>query len=157
VRLYRIADARYGPESGEGARLYGGRWNSPGRAVIYACTTYAGAMLEKLVHTGGQIPKHQVCVTFDYPDDLPVTTLDAQTVPGWSDEDDTVSRRAGDAWLLAAQTPILLVPSVVFDIERNALINPAHPGMAHIRIASIEAIRWDDRLFPSSKSRGTLE
>ncbi len=147
MRLYRIADARFGPETGEGARLYGGRWNSPGRAVIYACTTYAGAMLEKLVHTGRQIPKHQVCVTFECPDDLPVTTLDAYTIPGWSDEDYHTSRRAGDAWLLAAQTAILLVPSVVFEVERNALINPVHSDMARIRIASIDAIRWDDRLF----------
>ena len=147
MRLYRIADARFGPETGEGARLYGGRWNSPGRAVIYACTTYAGAMLEKLVHTGRQIPKHQVCVTFECPDDLPVTTLDANTIPGWSDEDYRTSRRAGDAWLLAVQTAILLVPSVVFEVERNALINPVHSDMARIRIASIDAIRWDDRLF----------
>ena len=43
--------------------------------MIYACTTYAGAMLEKLVHTGRQIPKHQVCVTFEAPDALPFTTL----------------------------------------------------------------------------------
>ncbi len=147
MRLYRIADARFGPEMGEGARLYGGRWNSPGRAVIYACTTYAGAMLEKLVHTGRQIPKQQVCVIFECPDDLPVTTLDAKTIPGWSDEDYRVGRRAGDAWLLAAQTAILLVPSVVFEVERNALINPTHPDMARIRIAGIDAIRWDDRLF----------
>ena len=152
MRLYRIADARYGPEGGEGARLFGGRWNSPGRAVIYACTTYAGAMLEKLVHTGRQIPKHQVCVTFEYPDDLRVTTLDASNVPGWNYEDFTMSRRAGDAWLTNRDSAILLVPSVVFDIERNALIDPAHPDMARISTASIEPIRWDDRLFPTPKS-----
>jgi RES domain-containing protein len=45
------------------------------------------------------------------------------------------------------KTAILLVPSVVFDVERNALINPAHAETARIRIAGIEAIRWDDRLF----------
>jgi RES domain-containing protein len=148
VRLYRIADSRFQPESGEGARLYGGRWNSPGRAVIYACTTYAGAMLEKLVHTGRTIPKYQVCVTFDCPDDLEATELDPTTIAGWGDADCIVSRRAGDAWLLSANTAILLVPSVVFDVERNALINPAHPNSARIRLVSIEAIRWDDRLFP---------
>lgn len=132
--------------------MYGGRWNSPGRAVIYACTTYAGAMLEKLVHTGRQIPKHQVCVTFEYPDDVRVATLDTSSLPGWNPEDFTVSRRAGDAWLTRLDSTILLVPSVVFDIERNALINPAHPDMPCIRVASIEPIRWDDRLFLSPKA-----
>lgn len=149
MHLYRIADARFGPDSGEGARIYGGRWNSPGRAVIYACTTYAGAMLEKLVHTGRTIPKHQVCVIFDCPDDLDITELDPKTIPGWRDADAVASRRAGDAWLQAEKTAILKVPSVVFDVERNALINPAHPEIARIRVASIEAIRWDDRLFTS--------
>jgi len=45
MRFYRIADSRHSPESGEGARLHGGRWNSPGRAVIYACETMTGAIL----------------------------------------------------------------------------------------------------------------
>ena len=129
--------------------MYGARWNSPGRAVIYACTTYAGAMLEKLVHTGRQIPKHQVCVTFEFPDDVNPTTLDETHFIGWRNDDLQVSRRAGDSWLELAETPILLVPSVVFDVERNALINPAHPNAARIRTLSIEPIRWDDRLFSS--------
>jgi RES domain-containing protein len=147
VHLYRIADARFAPESGEGARLYGGRWNSPGRAVIYTCTSYAGAMLEKLVHTGRTIPKHQECVTYEFADDLPVTALDPKTMAGWREADYIVSRGAGDAWLLSGTTAILKVPSVVFDVERNALINPAHPDIARIRVVAIEAIRWDDRLF----------
>ncbi len=152
MRLYRIADERFGPESGEGARLYGSRWNSPGRAVICACTTYAGALLEKLVHTGRQIPKHQVCVTFEFPDALPITTLNVDDLSGWDAADGEVSRRAGDAWLSSLESAILLVPSVVFAVERNALINPAHPDAARIRVASIEPVRWDDRLFLSPKS-----
>jgi RES domain-containing protein len=150
VRLYRIADSRFSPESGEGARLYGARWNSPGHAVIYGCTTYAGAMLEKLVHTGRQIPKHQVCVTFELPDDLSLTTLDETHLIGWRNDDLRLSRQAGDAWLRLAETAILLVPSIVFDVERNALIDPAHPDAARILTLSIESIRWDDRLFPRS-------
>ena len=105
-------------------------------------------MLEKLVHTGRQIPKHQVCVTFELPDDLSLTTLDETHLIGWRNDDLLLSRRAGDAWLRLAETAILLVPSVVFDVERNALINPAHPDAARIVTLSIESIRWDDRLFP---------
>lgn len=147
MRLYRIADERFGPESGEGARLHGGRWNSPGRAVIYACTTYAGAMLEKLVHTGRQIPKHQVCVIFEAPERLPIKSLELAGLAGWETTEFLVSRRAGDAWLQSGETPLLLVPSVVFEVERNALINPAHPEAARIRVMSVEPVRWDDRLF----------
>ena len=36
--------------SGEGARLYGGRWNSPGVSLIYAAGSLSLAQLELLVH-----------------------------------------------------------------------------------------------------------
>ena len=104
-------------------------------------------MLEKLVHTGRQIPKHQVCVTFEFPDDLRLSTVETEHLIGWRNDDLKISRHAGDAWLEVAKTAILLVPSVVFDVERNGLINPAHPDASRIRVLSIEAIRWDDRLF----------
>ena len=147
MRFYRIADSRHSPESGEGARLHGGRWNSPGRAVIYACESQAGAMLEKLVHTNGRMPKHQVCVTYEAPDALRVATLETRDAPGWDSPDMIASRGAGDAWLEKARTPILRVPSVVFDVERNVLVNPAHADFRRVRVAGIEPVRWDDRLF----------
>jgi len=147
MRFYRIADARHAPEGGEGARLHGGRWNSPGRAVIYACETKSGALLEKLVHTSGYMPKHQVCVTFEAPDSLRVAALEAREVPGWNAADMIGSRRAGDAWLGKAPTAVLYVPSVVFDVERNVLINPAHPDYRRIKVTQVEPVRWDERLF----------
>jgi len=146
--LYRIADRRYGPENGEGARRFGGRWNSPGRPVIYACTSYAGAMLEKLVHTGRKIPKHQVCVTFEFADDLRVAEFSSDDMPGWGSPSAEVSRRLGDGWLQDGRSAVLLVPSVVFDVERNALINPAHADYGAVRVVEVAPVRWDDRLFP---------
>ena len=147
MRFFRIADARHSPESGEGARLYGGRWNSAGRPLIYACETYSGAMLEKLVHTSGRIPKHQVCVTFEVPDALKVSAIAPLDVAGWDQPDMIASRAAGDGWLAAMPTAVLLVPSVIFSGERNALINPAHPDFKQINVVSIEPVRWDERLF----------
>jgi len=147
MRFYRIADARHAPESGEGARLHGGRWNSPGRGVIYACETKTGALLEKLVHTSGHMPKHQVCVTFEAPDSLKISSLDPREIRGWDEADMIASRKAGDAWLDKSATAILRVPSVVFDVERNVLINPAHGDYRRIRVAGVEPVRWDERLF----------
>jgi len=153
MRFYRIADSRHSPESGEGARLHGGRWNSAGRAVIYACETQTGAMLEKLVHTNGRMPKHQVCATFEAPDSLKVTTLDPGAIAGWDAEDMIASRHAGDAWLEKAPTAILRVPSVVFDAERNVLINPDHPDFKRIKLLGKSPVRWDDRLFREKPAR----
>jgi len=147
MRFYRIADSRHAPEGGEGARLHGGRWNSPGRAVIYACETQTGAMLEKLVHTNGRMPKHQVCVTFEAPDTLKIATLDPAKARGWADADMIASREAGDAWLGKAATAVLRVPSIVFDVEHNVLINPDHPDFRRIKVVRITPTRWDERLF----------
>lgn len=147
MRFYRIADSRYSPESSDGAKLHGGRWNSPGRAVIYACETKTGAMLEKLVHTNGRMPRHQVCVTYELPDSIDVGSLEPVDVPGWNKPDMIASRAAGDAWLTAGESVALRVPSIVFDVERNVLINPAHADFAMFRVLGSEPVRWDDRLF----------
>jgi RES domain-containing protein len=152
MRFYRIADSRHSPESGEGARLHGGRWNSPGRAVIYACETQTGAILEKLVHTNGRMPKHQVCVIFEAPDSLKHASLEPADVPGWDDADMVASRKAGDAWLEKAPTAVLRVPSVVFDVERNVLINPGHSDYRRIKLVGTESVRWDERLFTEKRS-----
>ncbi|MGH8131341.1 MAG: RES family NAD+ phosphorylase [Steroidobacteraceae bacterium] len=150
MRLYRIADSRHSPESGEGAKLHGGRWNTPGRAVIYACETSTGAMLEKLVHTNGRMPKHQVCVTYEMPESISVKSLDPADLPGWSNPDMIASRAAGDAWLKAGESALLRVPSVVFGVERNVLINPTHAEFRKIRVLGSESVRWDERLFEGS-------
>jgi RES domain-containing protein len=153
MRFYRIADSRHSPETGEGARLHGGRWNSPGRAVIYACETMTGAMLEKLVHTNGRMPKHQVGVTYEAPNALKAIAVEPEAVPDWSTADMIASRAAGDAWLAAGESAILRVPSVVFSVERNVLLNPGHEDFAKIKVVSVEPVRWDDRLFEEPRAR----
>lgn len=51
MKLYRIATTAHIKDlSGAGARLYGGRWNEKGVAVIYTSESRALAVLEYLVH-----------------------------------------------------------------------------------------------------------
>jgi RES domain-containing protein len=47
--------------------LYGASWNSPGRRVICAAETYAGALLEILVHASGSVPRSQGYVEIEIP------------------------------------------------------------------------------------------
>lgn len=153
MRFYRIADSRHTPETGEGARLHGGRWNSPGRAVIYACETLTGAILEKLVHTNGHMPKHQVAVTYEAPNALKAISIDPEAVPGWDKPDMIASRATGDDWLTSGESAILRVPSVVFGVERNVLLNPGHADFAKVRVVGVEPVRWDDRLFEKPRAK----
>src|SRR5271168_4502677 len=97
---FRIADRRHPIYDPTGAFLFGGRWNSPGKRVIYAAQTYAGALLEILVHANlGVLPKTHAAIEIHIPDDLPRETLASCDLEGWAGEDLSASRRFGDRWL----------------------------------------------------------
>lgn len=147
--VYRIADSRHPIYDGTGAMLRGGRWNSIGRRVIYAAETYAGAMLEVLVHANlGTLPKHHQVIRIVIPDTVKIESLAVTDLPGWDAEDVTAARRFGDQWIQELRTAVLLVPSVVTEgRESNILINPAHAQAAFIQVSHPEAVRWDARLF----------
>jgi RES domain-containing protein len=149
MRLYRIADARHAVWSGTGAMLVGGRFNSPGRPVIYAALSFAGAMLEVLVHARiGKLPKTHAWVEASVPDDLKVERHSADSLPaGWDASAQQPARGFGDAWLAQMRSAVLLVPSVVARVEFNALVNPAHPDAARIVVAEPCPVLWDERLF----------
>ena len=145
LTLYRIADRRYPLFSGHAAGQVGFRWNPRGIEVVYTSVTYAGAMLEKLVHTGtGRMPARQMVITISVPAGVRVEELDPALHPGWHRY--AVSQRIGRRWVEQRRTAILLVPSVVYE-GHNALINPAHPDAASLTVSRPRQIRWDKRLF----------
>ena len=146
---YRIADARHAVYDSTGAMLWGGRWNSVGRRVIYAAETYAGAMLEVLVHANLSMPPrtHRV-VRITLPSRVKIEVVEPGALAGWASEDESVSRMFGDRWLSEMRTPVLKVPSIVTQgWESNILINPLHPQFSKISASEPEAIHWDGRLF----------
>lgn len=149
LRAFRTADGRHPLFDGTGARLVGGRWNSPGRPLIYAAESYAGALLEVLAHAGlGRIPQTHAFIQIEIPASVAVESVASEDLPGWDAEDQIASRAFGDRWLLEVRTAILLVPSLVTaGIERNVLINPAHPGFGSIVASAPQEVRWDTRLF----------
>ena len=114
-QAWRIADGRFEPFSAVGASLVGGRWNSPGLGVIYACRTYAGAMLECFAHAGiGRVPKTHVAVEIAVAGDVSAERHDERSLPvGWDHSDPRIARAFGDAWIRERRTAVLVVPSVV--------------------------------------------
>jgi RES domain-containing protein len=147
LRAYRIADTRHSLLDGTGAYLKGGRWNSPGRRVIYAAQTYAGALLEALVHLNfEEVPDSYGWTEILLPEEI--EEVSAGKIPKWSGADLTLTRRFGDGWHEERRTPVLLVPSVVTaGIERNVLINQDHPHFAAISAGEVRPVIWDERLF----------
>jgi RES domain-containing protein len=149
MRAFRIADGRFPLFDGTGARLSGGRWNSPGRAVIYAAETFAGAVLEVLVHANlGRVPRTHAWIEINIPDEVRVESLGAEALAGWDAENPGTARLFGDRWLEEKRSAVLLVPSVVTrGRERNVLINPEHRQFAKIKAGKPAQAAWDERLF----------
>ena len=147
LRAYRIADSRHPIFDGTGAAALGGRWNSPGRRVIYASETYAGALLEKLAHTNiGRVPNSQVYVEIEIPEGVDIEILNSAILPGW-DQVQRLSRVYGDAWYDEQRSAVLLVASIITRVERNVVINENHPAFPKIKASTPRPVIWDERLF----------
>jgi RES domain-containing protein len=147
LRAFRIADMRHTIFDGTGAMLHGARWNSPGRRIIYAAETYAGALLEILVHASGNVPKGQGYIEIEIPAGLSIEEIAPEDVPRWDSPSFEAARKFGDRWYDERRTPVAIVPSVVTLVERNVLINPEHQDFARIRAGQPRPVRWDARLW----------
>jgi RES domain-containing protein len=146
---YRIADARHPIFDATGAMLHGGRWNSRGLRAIYAAETYAGALLEVLVHSNlSEPPKNHRVIRIDVPDQVEIETVSVTKVPDWDAEDMRASRAFGDRWTQENRTAVLRVPSVITTgRENNLLFNPLHRQFSLIEVGGPEPVNWDERLF----------
>jgi RES domain-containing protein len=149
VRKRRLKEAY----SGEGARLAGGRWNSPGLRVVYVSATQALAQLEYLVHANAtRGPRAVVAVPAEIPDDLMVESLELRRLPTyWRRYYPVVEelKAIGDAWLVGKSAAVLRVPSAIVPSEANYLLNPAHPDFARIRCGRALPVEFDTRLLPA--------
>lgn len=152
IRAFRLCKTKFlaSAFSGEGARLNGGRWNSPGLAVVYTSSSLSLATLEVLVHLedAETFARLFSWVPLEFPGDL-IERLDPATLPDrWrDDETNSSSQSVGDAWLRSMRTTVLEVPSVVTPGEWNYLLNPAHPRFAEIQIGEARRFEPDPRLI----------
>jgi RES domain-containing protein len=147
LRAFRIADMRHTIFDGYGAMIHGARWNSPGRRVIYAAETYAGALLEILVHATGSVPRSQGYVEIEIPEGSSVEEATPDDVPQWDSLTFEAARAFGDRWYDERRSLALLVPSVTSVVERNILINQEHPEFPQLRTTEPKPVRWDARLW----------
>ena len=146
---YRIADARHAIFDAAGAMLHGGRWNSIGQSVIYAAETYAGALLEVMVHANlAQAPRNHCVVCIDIPDAVTIENVSPEALKGWQDEDMIASRAFGDRWIRESRSAVLRVPSVITGgRESNLVFNTQHPQFTLISAGLPEPVQWDRRMF----------
>jgi RES domain-containing protein len=136
---WRLCRRPHADLTGDGARLFGGRWNSPGRRVVYLADHPALAALEVRVHLDlpfELLPVDFVLMRVSVPDG-PMARHEAQAN----------SVTMGDAWLSEAGSAVLRVPSVLVPRAWNVLLNSGHPEAARASIREIETFRFDPRLW----------
>lgn len=148
--VWRITTARFvgSAFSGEGARIYGGRWNPKGFQVVYTAESRSLALLEMMVQDDPLRAKY-VLIPAQVPEMVSIKYVAIAELPqDWR----TIGTRdalqaIGRTWLEEGTSGILAVPSAVVPAEYNYLINPSHPDFSKIVVGEPEPLDTDVRLL----------
>ena len=143
---WRIDRPRRNAFSGEGARRFGGRWNSPGVAVVYLSEHQSLAALEIFVHIQPLAPREKFLAylvewdasLMEEPKKLPADWRASPPGPA--------TMQIGDEWVREGRSVVLAVPSAIVPAERNFLLNPAHPKFRQLRLHKPVEFAFDPRL-----------
>ncbi len=148
--VYRIARKSFVRDlSGEGARLYGGRWNPKGIGLVYASVSRALAVLEYYVHVDPDfLPVDLALASILIPDGASKKEVRIEDLPrDWRGYPAPIELAGiGGEWAKARESLLLFVPSVVVPRERNVLLNSSHPGMSDVSVVDVEDYFFDARL-----------
>ncbi|MFN8262676.1 MAG: RES family NAD+ phosphorylase [Chitinophagales bacterium] len=148
--VYRICNKLYANDlQGIGAKMYGGRWNNVGNAVVYTSSSRALAALEVLVHLPSTTLKKLdfTVVSIEIPENSVEEIFYADIKRDFQiNRFSTYFKNIGDNWLRENSSLLLKVPSVVIHEEMNYLINPNHKDFNKVKLTETKLFRFDDRL-----------
>jgi RES domain-containing protein len=134
--------------SGEGARIFEGRWNSAAVRMVYCSEHLSLAALEILVHAQPVTIRDKFRVFRVSWDAKMMITIELKELPkGWNAQPpSSSSKNIGDEWVRSDQSVVLAVPSVIVPSERTFLLNPKHPDFGKIKIKDTGSFYLDPRL-----------
>jgi RES domain-containing protein len=147
--IYRLTNGDHIKDlSGNGSKLYGGRWNSVGHNAIYATQNISLAVLEILVHVKKyNCPLDYHLLNISIPENIKPTVIHAEKLKKTWKDDPAYSQFMGDEFLKSKQSLVLQVPSAIVEQENNFLLNPDHPDAFKIKIVSTRLFEFDKRLY----------
>ncbi len=147
--VYRVGKTKYASYlTGEGARLFGGRWNNKMVSCVYTSESRALALLEYTVNINmDDIPRALSITIIEIPDHT-IKILKEADLPGdWKHSPAPSSTKEfGSDLLLAAAGPVIRVPSIVIPDEFNYLLNPLHIESKKFKIIDISDFVYDVRI-----------
>ena len=136
--------------SGEGARIYGGRWNRVGDALLYFSQNLSLCLLEIIVHVDyAQLPLDYSLVEIEIPD-ASIKEIKSTDFVGskWTAEEAVNQPQMfGSNWLKKNEALAMKVPSAILHQEHNVLINPTHIDIRKIITIKVEKIDFDPGLL----------
>lgn len=136
-----------GAFDGEGARIYGGRWNSKGLSVVYTAGSVSLAVLEMLVHETPRLMSSYSVISATFDIEVIEEVRVGALTKGWSSYPaPSHVTKLGDEWLRKKRSAVLKVPSAVVATESNYLLNPAHADFGKIAIGKPLRLPIDPRL-----------
>ena len=145
--LYHLGVTLYAKQlTGEGAKLYGGRWNPQGVACLYACESKSLCVLEYAANTFlKNMPTDLSFTTYDIPGNSWIGFLPKDLPANWKETPPPESTRTWGAKHLQNRLAIR-VPSTIIPSEFNFVINPLHADFKLVRIKEIEPFSFDARI-----------
>lgn len=141
--------------TGEGSRLYGGRWNHHGTPVIYLGGSLSLAALEVFVHISSIMPFTQKYLSFSatIPENVDIKKLDFESLPSnWREfPAPKATKDIGDKWAERKESTVLQVPSVIIPEEVNYILNPAHADFNKISFSDPKPFSFDSRMWKTER------
>src|SRR5687768_6035441 len=154
LTVWRLVTARFARSafSGDGARLYGGRWNRKGVPLVYTAATQSLAMLEMLVQDE-PLRARYIMIEVRIPSAVKIERVKVEDLPAdWRSIAARENLQAiGTEWARKRGAALLAVPSAVIPAEYNYLLNPLHAEYRRIRIGKPEKFETDLRLITQSQ------
>jgi RES domain-containing protein len=149
--LWRISE--FALLNGEGGLHYSARWHTAGSLIVYLAASPPGALIEILVHLEldeDDLPPIYTLLHIAVPDKLRISSLKVPEGDTWK-EDQTLTRKLGDAWLKSHRSALARVPSAILPNTYNYLLNPLHKDAHRIRIVDSQPAAFDPRLLKNKR------
>jgi len=150
MKVFRISKEKHIKDlTGIGAKLYGGRWNPKGMAILYTSENRSLAALEILIHLDQKTtPEDLKIISLEVPDNLIQKYNEDKFAEIIKRIDANILlNEEGRKWLNSKESLGLIVPSILIPAERNILINPNHKLADEIKILKIDDYKMDERFF----------
>ena len=150
--VWRLVKQRHADTAfdGEGARRFGGRWNSRGTPLVYLSASLSLAALELFVHLNAEDARLRLtAIPVTIPNGIAIDEVSTDELPrGWRTEPPSDACKAfGSAWVNTGSAALLKIPSVIVPREFNYLANPRHAAFAQLTARIAEPFGFDDRMW----------